>query len=1128
MSEITILHLSDIHFRKKKDDHDITFRKNVQQKLIRAVQEHSELHNPPDVVAITGDIAFSGKKHEYDEALDFFEKLKIIFQKDTPFLAVPGNHDVDRHQVDTFASLYNVVKHKQVDEFLKQTDQVKSKIFVKFKAFKKFLHQVNPTIGEMKKSRWNYFWVKNFKEQEVSFLGLNSAWASESNEDRMNIALGNQQVMQALEKSAEIPYRIVLMHHPLFNWLEESDSGKWSGTVFNQCQLILHGHVHVDAAACISTPSDSCICLCANASYTHDGHIGFQFIRVRFNENRTVVRVWPYIFDPREQPDFFPDTRRWKGQKNKPYFDIATLPKDEPCDEETVSLRPLKIPGEYKEWVVQFHSQMDTQRLDPNATAYYVPLPDVYIPLETTNPSHQPKDRELIKEKDRSREIKGKKIEEDQDQKEPPLIDIERLLERKNCILVRGMAGMGKTTLIKHLAYTITQGKAPVTLCGILPVVIFLKDLQPPREKENLSTGTTIAATFAKRLQDYLDTQVGTLDMEMVERYLARNRVLFLLDGLDEVPEQFRGKLVEQMAAFRLKYKQNRFLLTGRPHGIDANAKKHFGQFLHDIEPLDEEKVNDFIYKWFRVVSGKAEGQAKSTAAEMIGDIKNNEHIKVFTENPLLLTAVCILYLDRQRLPDQRAELYRRIVDNLLYRRFHHLPPEKSSGIKDYLKHLAFHMQEHHFKTINVGEAKKLLKNIFRQNDVTETMPQYNRRINTLFEEIEPRCGLLKRRGQGDLEFFHLTFQEFLAARHMLYTETDFKKFLDNPWWEETLLLYISLVNQEWKDKANQIVKDILTYSHEDQKILWRLWLLGSKALRDIQAYKRDTGAAAASIEKLSNIINSNASLEQRFEAGDILGTLGDPRINVLKPKMVHVESGEFTRGGDEDDDEKPIGQIYLDEFMMGKYPVTNEEFKAFIIDGGYEKKDLWTSEGWQWRKDEKILAPDNWHDRKWNGPNFPVVGVSWYEAAAYVKWLSQKTGENYVLPTEAQWEKAGRGASGLIYPWGNKFDKNLCNSWEGGLKRTSPVGVFPGGESPYGCMDMAGNVWEWCGDWYEKDYYQTCPVKNPKGPNTGSHRVFRGGSWGDNAWYCRAAYRLGNHPAIRGADFGFRLARSS
>jgi formylglycine-generating enzyme required for sulfatase activity len=246
---------------------------------------------------------------------------------------------------------------------------------------------------------------------------------------------------------------------------------------------------------------------------------------------------------------------------------------------------------------------------------------------------------------------------------------------------------------------------------------------------------------------------------------------------------------------------------------------------------------------------------------------------------------------------------------------------------------------------------------------------------------------------------------------------------------------------------------------------------------------------------------------------------------------MVAVEAGEFIRGSNKNDNEKPIRQIFLDEFMMGKYPVTNQEFKEFINDEGYKNKELWTPEGWKWREKESILEPLYWHDRKWNGPNFPVVGINWYEASAYAKWLSIKTGKNYALPTEAQWEKAARGSKGLVYPWGNKFDKNLCNNRELGLRRTSPVGIFPGGTSPYGCMDMAGNVWEWCADWYEKDYYKKSPAKNPIGPSIGSNRVIpnrviRGARWADVAWYCRAACRSGIRRAIRDAALGFRLVR--
>jgi predicted NACHT family NTPase len=398
-------------------------------------------------------------------------------------------------------------------------------------------------------------------------------------------------------------------------------------------------------------------------------------------------------------------------------------------------------------------------------------------------------------------------------------------------------------------------------------------------------------SAFQSLLKDYLETKVPGLNYEVVERFLTRDRALFLLDGLDEVPEQLRRGLVEVIAGFRLENKNNRFLLTGRPHGIDAAAIQYFGEFLRDIEPLDNEKVMVFVSNWFRVVSGQAVGLADMTAAEMIGDIRANPHVSVFTGNPLLLTAVCILYQDKKRLPDQRAELYCRIVDNLISRRFHQvMDPGKASRIEDFLKLLAFHMQERNIKSIDVGEAKQLLKKIFPPSE--EAPPQYNRGIDNLFEEIEPRCGLLKRPGEGVVEFLHLTFQEFLAARHMLYMDLDYRQFLEKQWWEEVILLYTGLVNREWKDRANLMVKEILNRAHDDVNILRRLWLLGAKALRDIQAYKRDTVVANLAGEKLLAIIDADAPLDQRFEPGEILGVLGDPRIKeypVVKVQPVNL-----------------------------------------------------------------------------------------------------------------------------------------------------------------------------------------------------------------------------------------------
>ncbi|MDQ1353295.1 MAG: hypothetical protein QG657_3601 [Acidobacteriota bacterium] len=218
---------------------------------------------------------------------------------------------------------------------------------------------------------------------------------------------------------------------------------------------------------------------------------------------------------------------------------------------------------------------------------------------------------------------------------------------------------------------------------------------------------------------------------------------------------------------------------------------------------------------------------------------------------------------------------------------------------------------------------------------------------------------------------------------------------------------------------------------------------------------------------------------------------------------MIYIPPGKFIMGADDGKDfEKPPHEVNLDGYWMGKYEVTFVQYDRYCAETGKKKPD----------------------DKGWGRENRPVIHISWDDAVVYCDWLSQKTGLTFKLPTEAQWEKAARGTGGLVYPWGNEFDKNKCNSAESGLKMTSLVELYLAGKSPYGCMDMAGNVWEWCADWYDKDYYKISPAKNPMGPAHGSVRVRRGGSCVNAVWFCRAVSRNGSSPAHRADHIGFRL----
>ncbi|MCP4268386.1 MAG: SUMF1/EgtB/PvdO family nonheme iron enzyme [Candidatus Brocadiaceae bacterium] len=220
--------------------------------------------------------------------------------------------------------------------------------------------------------------------------------------------------------------------------------------------------------------------------------------------------------------------------------------------------------------------------------------------------------------------------------------------------------------------------------------------------------------------------------------------------------------------------------------------------------------------------------------------------------------------------------------------------------------------------------------------------------------------------------------------------------------------------------------------------------------------------------------------------------------------KMAEVSAGNFLYGGD--NKEESIEQA----FEIDVYPVTNSQYKKFIETGGYTDNEIlqrcWSDDGRTWIQKTSITQPGYWEDEIWNQPELPVVGVCYYEAEAYAKWAGKK------LPTENEWEKAARGEDGREYPWEGEFDEKKCNSDESGIGKTSRVDRYPNGVSPYGCYDMAGNVWEWTSDWYAKKQ------------NT---IVLRGGSWGNSSGGCRCAGRFNFGPDGRSSFVGFRCART-
>jgi formylglycine-generating enzyme required for sulfatase activity len=276
------------------------------------------------------------------------------------------------------------------------------------------------------------------------------------------------------------------------------------------------------------------------------------------------------------------------------------------------------------------------------------------------------------------------------------------------------------------------------------------------------------------------------------------------------------------------------------------------------------------------------------------------------------------------------------------------------------------------------------------------------------------------------------------------------------------------------------------------------------------------------------------------------------PSLSAL-PGMVYVPAGEFIMGSSDADvnsvlalcnevrgdcerswyeDEQPQHTVYLDAFYIDETEVTSVQFAQFLNEQGNQEEGgvTWLDIG-----DEncRITESGGQYQPKTGYSDHPVIEVSWYGARAYCQWAGKR------LPTEAEWERAARGTDGLMYPWGNTFDGTKLNfadkntsfdwsdpNWDDGYAGTAPVCSYPDGASPYGALDMAGNVYEWVADWYESGYYVSSPESNPEGPVSGDYRVIRGGSWYDIGTGVRAADRDRRPPIDSISIVGFRCAR--
>ncbi|PKL76828.1 MAG: hypothetical protein CVV27_08305 [Candidatus Melainabacteria bacterium HGW-Melainabacteria-1] len=238
--------------------------------------------------------------------------------------------------------------------------------------------------------------------------------------------------------------------------------------------------------------------------------------------------------------------------------------------------------------------------------------------------------------------------------------------------------------------------------------------------------------------------------------------------------------------------------------------------------------------------------------------------------------------------------------------------------------------------------------------------------------------------------------------------------------------------------------------------------------------------------------------------------------------ELLWIPAGSYPIGDDLHPAERPAHVFETQGYRIARLTVSNADYSRFMAAEGYGNPDYWLPEGWAFIQREKIQAPAFWQKRGYacgpDYPDYPVIGVSWYEAVAYATWA------NLRLPGEAEWEAAGRGSDGRRWPWGDEWRDGLANTAEAGINNITPVGLFPNGASPCGCLDLVGNVFEWTASSYRSYPYRAGDGREDLRGN--EPRTLRGCSWNHRGHYfTRLSYRFQAEPSTRHSDIGFRLA---
>ncbi len=649
-------------------------------------------------------------------------------------------------------------------------------------------------------------------------------------------------------------------------------------------------------------------------------------------------------------------------------------------------------------------------------------------------------------------------------------------------LLVEGDPGAGKTTFLRHTAFEMCCQPG-----SGFPVYIRIGDLEEHiancrhQGQNNAPLNDHASSWLAHYLAAQAKDKLWNLSETFFQAKLQESGTMILLDGLDEASSaRSRASLTRLVSGAVATYKNCRFVVTTRPQSYTGSARL---PGFHEVKigDLEPGAITAFLGHWSSCLFPGEPTKAAAHCEALSEALNARPAIRRMARNPVMLTALAVVHWNESRLPEQRAALYASITLWLVRARENRPGRETADRVLALLGHLALGMQTQakgRITQVSKATAAAIIALQFREVADDDLKLE---RARAFLEAEEVDSGIFVTRG-ADLRFWHLTLQEYLAARtiagladaHQQSLLFQDERLYESEWREVMLLLGGTLIGQG-SDKVDGLFGAMLGRLGEKPSLAEKARCVGliGGMLSDLRPYSynlpdpRYQRMLREVLEIFDREKSRGIDLQVGLAAAEALGQAGDPRLRLPKQKDYWVP-------------------IPGEKVLIGRYPVTVYEYALFL-------------------DDTESNAPRDWDEQSLH-PNRPVVWVSWDDAHAYCDWAGVR------LPTDAEWERAARGTEGRMYAWGDAPPSpELANYDDTKIGEASPVGLFPRGSTPDDIADLAGNVWEWVSDWYDE---------------TEVDRVLRGGSWYSYATFLRAADRGRSLPGGGNGSIGFRCAR--